>query len=132
MAMIAPGFVYGVIRKTLTLGALTSLVGLFMASANFAAAVVIGTLVTAINLWTVAWATKRLLDPDRGRKSSTMWSLIFAAKMIVLIAVIWCLIAYVDVDAVGFAIGFSLFMPAIAWQIVMARPEEDESEKGKS
>lgn len=132
MAMIAPGFVYGVIRKTLALGALTSLIGFFLASKEFAAAVVIGTLVTAVNLRTVAWATKRLLDPERDGKSATGWSLLLAGKMLVLIAVIWCLIAYVNVDVVGFAIGFSLFMPAIGWQIVVAKPEEEETEEGKN
>jgi small-conductance mechanosensitive channel len=100
-------------------------------SASFASAVVIGSLVTAINLRTAAWAMKKMFESGRDGKPSAMgWSLLLAVKLVVLIAVVWVLLAYVNVNAVGFAIGLSLFMPAIGWQMVTGKIERRGSEKG--
>lgn len=132
MVMLEPSFAYGVVRKSLLLGLFTALVTLFAVSAEFAAAVTIGTLVSSINLRTVAWVIKKMIDAARdGGTSSTKWSLLLAGKMLLLIALIWVLIAYVDVNAVGFVFGFSSFLPAIGWQVVVSEPNvpDDESEE---
>ncbi len=132
MAMLAPSFVYGVINKSLILGALVALVGFFSVSAGFAGAVLIGTLMTAVNMRTVAWAMSKMLEAGReGKTASAGWSLLLAVKMLLLIGSIWVLVAYVNVNAAGFAIGFSLFMPAIGWQMLVAAPERTDSGKGQ-
>ena len=131
MVMVEPRFLYAVISKTLILGGLAAIIGYIAASASFAVAVVIGAVITAINMRTVTWAMQKMLEAGReGKGSAAAWSLLLAAKMLVLIGVIWMLITRADVNAVGFAIGFSLFMPAIGWQMVVAKPEEQESEEG--
>jgi len=127
MVMLQPDFVYGVVRRSLALGAIAALISLFAASSEVAGAVVIGTLVSAINLRVVALSVKRMLEAGRdGNASSAFWTMVLAGKMFVLIAVVWVLIAYVEVDAVGFVFGFSLFMPAIGWQMLVSKPDESE------
>lgn len=131
MAMLEPNFVYGVIRKSLILGGVGAIVGYLVASGAFAAAVAIGALVTAINLRTVAWAIKKMFESGRdGNASAVGWSLLLGLKMMLLIALVWVLLAYVNVNAVGFAIGLSLFMPAIGWQLLTSGPERRDSEEG--
>jgi hypothetical protein len=129
MVMLEPEFLYGVVRKSLLLGFVAAAVTLFTVSAEFAGAVAIGTLVSAINLRIVAYSIKRMLEAGRdGGTSANAWSLLLAGKMLVLIAVVWCLIAYVNVNAVGFVFGFSLFMPAIGVQVVTSKPNGSEED----
>lgn len=129
--MLNPDYVYGVIRKSVVLGAIAALVSLFAVSVLFAEAVVIGTLVSAINLRVLAFSMKKMLEAGLdGGTSAGGWSLLLAMKMLVLIGVIWILITVVNVNAVGFVFGFSLFMPAIGWQMLVSKPDgsEDDSE----
>lgn len=136
MVMIEPDFVFGVVRKSLFLGAAAVLGALLAVSAEVALAVAIGTVVSSINLCVMAWTIKKMLDAGRdGGTSATAWGLLLTLKMLVLIGFIWWLIAYVNVNAVGFTVGFSLFMPAIGWQILVSEPPaemKDDSAEGKA
>lgn len=127
--MLQTDFVYGMVRKSLVLGAILALVMLFAVSAKVAAAVVVGTLVSAINLRVVALSIKKMFDAGRdGSASATAWSMLLATKMLVLIGVIWVLITKLEVDAVGFVFGFSLFMPAMGWQMLVSKPDGSEQD----
>ena len=127
--MLQPDFVNGVVWKSLVLGAIAALVILVAASVEVAVAVVIGTLVSAINLRVVALSVKKMLDAGLdGGASAAGWSFLLTAKMLVLIGVIWALITVVEVDAIGFVFGFSLFMPAIGWQLLVAKPDTSEDD----
>jgi hypothetical protein len=125
-----------VVRKSLFLGVAVVLVTLLAVSADVAWAVAIGTVVSAINLRVMTWTIKKMLDAGReGGTSAGAWGMLLTLKMLVLIGVIWWLIAHVDVNAVGFTVGFSLFMPAIGWQVLVARPPgetDDDSAEGKA
>lgn len=127
--MLQPDFVYGVVRRSLVLGAIAALVTLYAVSAKFAAAVAIGTGLSAINLRFVALSIKKMFDNGReGSASATRWSILLSLKMLVLIAIIWLLITRWNVDAVGFVFGFSLFMPAIGWQLWASDPDGSEED----
>jgi small-conductance mechanosensitive channel len=127
MVMVKPDFVYGVVWKSLLLGAIAAIVMLFAVSAEVAGAVVIGTLVSAINLRVVTLSIKKMLEAGLdGGTSATGWTILLALKMFVLIGVIWILITAVEVDAVGFVFGFSLFLPSIMWQVLVDKPDESE------
>jgi hypothetical protein len=136
MVMIEPEFVYGVVRKSLFLGMAVVLGTLLAVSENFAVAVAIGTVLSAINLRVMAWTIKKMLDAGRdGGTSAGAWGVLLTLKMLVLIGIIWWLIAHVNVNAVGFTVGFSLFMPAIGWQMLVAEPpggSENDSVEGKA
>lgn len=128
MVMLQPDFVYGVVRKSLVLGAISAIITLLAVSAKFALAVAIGTAVSAINLRFVALSIKKMFEHGReGSASATSWSILLSLKMLILIAIIWVLISRWNVDAVGFVFGFSLFMPAIGWQ--MWASDSDGSEE---
>lgn len=127
MVMLKPDFVYGMVWKSLVLGAIAALVMLFAVSAEVAGAVVIGTLVSAINLRVVILSIKKMLAAGLdGGTSAVGWTLLLALKMFVLIGVVWLLITVAEVDAMGFVFGFSLFLPAIGWQVVVEKPDESE------
>ena len=126
MVMLQTDFVYGVVRRTLLLGAISAFITFFAVSASFAMAVMIGTLVSSINLRVTAWSIKKMLDAARDGAAAAAWSMIIVSKLFVLVGVIWVLIAQVEVDAVAFVFGFSLFMPAIGWQMLS---EPDSSER---
>lgn len=129
MVMLQPEFVYGVVRRTLVLGAISALVMLLAVSVEVAVAVVVGTLVSAINLRVVALSIKKMLEAGRdGGTSSAAWTLLLSTKMLVLIGIVWVLITIAEVNAVGFVFGFSLFMPAIGWQLVSAKPDSSEND----
>ncbi len=128
--MLQPDFVYGVVRRSLVLGALAALVMLLTVSAQVAGAVVIGTLVSAINLRVVALSIHKMFDAGRdGGTSPVGWTILLTLKMLLLIGVVWYLITAVEVDAVGFVFGFSTFLPAIGWQLLVTKPDESEAEE---
>lgn len=127
MVMLEPEFVYGMVRKAFLLGIAFAAAAFFGLSADVAAAILIGTLVSTINLRVMAWSIRKMFDAIKeGRGNSTWYALLLVAKMLLLIAAIWVLIAYADVDPMGFAFGFSLFMPAIGWQMWASRSDESD------
>lgn len=129
MVMLQPEFVYGVVRRSLVLGAISALIMLFAVSVEMAVAVVVGTLVSAINLRVMILSIKKMFEAGRdGGTSSVAWTLLLATKMLVLIGLVWVLITVVEVNAVGFVFGFSLFMPAIGWQLLVAKPNPSEED----
>lgn len=128
MAVIEPNFIYGVIRKSLAVGAIAATIGwLAMGTVELGLAVLVGTLISALNLRTVAWAIRKMLEAGRdGDETAGAWTLVLAGKLLALIASVWVLIAYAGVDAVGFALGFSSFLPAIGWQMLVSSPYRDD------
>ena len=131
MVMLQPKFVYGVGRKSIALGFVAAIVGFMAVSASFALAVVIGTVVSTINVRIVAIGIDKMLRAaEEEDVSARAWSILLAFKMFALIALIWVLIARAGVDAVGFVFGFSLFMPAVGWQLLVDNPNEDAELSG--
>ena len=129
MVMLQPDFMYGVVRRTLLLGVLAALIILFTVSVEVAEAVVVGTLVSATNLRVVTASIKKMFDRGReGKASATIWTLVLVAKMLLLVALIWVLITRVELNAVGFVFGFSIFLPAIFWQLLVSGPDDSEDD----
>lgn len=129
MVMIQPDFIYGVVRKSLVLGVIAALVMLLLVSVEVAEAVVVGTLVSAANIRLVALSIKKMFDRARdGKASAVFWALLLTFKMLMLVVLIWVLFTYAKLNAVGFVFGFSLFMPAIFWQMLVTEPDDSEDD----
>lgn len=120
MAQLEVRFIHGVVWKTLILGVVAVVVsGLWLGSA-MAVSVLSGTVVAALNLRFVAWLSQKMIGrAKKGNTNSTAWAMLLLVKMFVLFGLIFVLIALLDVDAIGFVTGFSLFLPAIAWQAAL-------------
>lgn len=115
---IDPRFLNGVIIKTGIVGGVLALVIGFGFSQPLGVGVAVGALVSVLNLRFVVWALGKLLDAARGiGGSSLVWTLLLGSKMAILMGIVWYLLSVVGVDAVGFTIGFSAFLPAILWQL---------------
>lgn len=113
-----PRFLNGMIVKTAILGLILTLVSLFsgfFSNFHLAISIFIGATLAAVNLWIFTVAMAILME---GKRSQLTWSFLLFGKMITLIALIWFLIGIVNINALGFAFGFSLFLPAMFWQMI--------------
>ena len=118
-------FIDGLIRKTLILGfflivALGLFAGYWMALSTIA-----GVATAWSNLTFVRWISKKMVDRAKGGNPSLWpWSALLLLKMVFLFGLVWYLIARIGIDALGFAAGFSVFLPAIGWQVWDSRNDE--------
>lgn len=123
MVMLQPEFVHGVVRRTVVLGLASALVLFWAMSAQVAIAVVVGTLVSAVNLLALTWSIKKVLQQVVEGSVAAVWPFLIVAKMLGLVAAIWVLLTVAKLNAVGFVFGFSAFLPAIFWQLWVVGPE---------
>jgi hypothetical protein len=127
MANLELRFIRGVMFKTLILGSLFSLASLLI-STWFALSTLVGVVVATANLRFVEWISNKLITVAKaGKTSPTPWSMLLIVKLFAIFALIWVLLAYFKLDAAGFSVGFSSFLPAIVWQAILAK-DDDSSE----
>ncbi len=125
MASLERAFMKGLVLKTLVLGILASIVALVSTEMHFAQSVLVGTIVSTINLRFVQWISEKLVDSaKRGNVNPGLWGFLLVVKMTILFFVIWLLVVEFGFDAIGFIIGFSSFLPAIGWQAWALRDDE--------
>lgn len=124
MARLEITFVKNLVLKTLVVGAVFSLgLGVFMGW-WMALSTAFGGLVAAANLKVVEFVTRRMMEAaENGHAQSTFWSIILVLKMLVLFGTIFYLIVRLELDAIGVVVGFSAFLPAIVWQVLVSKDE---------
>lgn len=128
MATVERSFLKGLIFKTLMLGLLGTVIAFFVYGGLFALSISTGTSVIALNLLFVQWITGKMIDGAReGNPNATAWTMLLVLKMTALFGIVWVLIAELGLDAIGFVIGFSTFLPAIVWQVVVTDDEDSSS-----
>ncbi len=120
MANLELDVIRAVIRKTLMLG-LVALAGTWwFAGASIALAVAVGVVVASLNLAFVAWLSRKVIGDGKGMVGKGGWMALSVVKMTILFGLVWFLIARLGLDAIGFVIGFSCFLPAIVWQALVS------------
>ena len=118
MAKLELDVIRAVVRKTFIIGLVALGLAWWYAGATLAIAVGVGVLVAASNLLFVAWLSKKVIGDGEGVAGKGAWMALSTLKMALLFGLVWFLIARLQLDAVGFVIGFSCFLPAIVWQAV--------------
>lgn len=117
MANLEIDVIRAIIRKTFVVGAILWAASFLYAGSAFSVAVAVGVAVAALNLVFVAWLSKKLVGAGReGQVGKAGWTVFSLVKMAALFGIVWFLIVRVGLDAIGFVIGFSSFLPAIVWQ----------------
>jgi small-conductance mechanosensitive channel len=133
MAKFDAHYVDGIFWKIVGLGAIASAIGFVALSKHFAASVLLGTVITAVNFRVIAFGARKLLAGAAEKKRSAMiWPVILGAKIIALFAFTYWSIIVLGADVVGFVIGYSVFIPALIWQTILyahrLEAEVDEEE----
>ncbi|MFU8802745.1 MAG: ATP synthase subunit I [Bradymonadaceae bacterium] len=135
MANFDKGFVDGLFWKIVGIGSVASAAAYWLVTREFAASVLLGTVVTAINFRVVAFAARKMLaNAADGAGSGGVWSVILGVKLILLfVLTYWCIVV-LGADVIGFIIGYSVFLPAMTWQSLIyastLREEEDDQGNG--
>jgi hypothetical protein len=118
------GFVKGVVRKNVVAGLCLSAILAYMVSVDFAVAALVGSIVASANLVLGAWTTLRIIES--GQQESAVgaggWAVLLIGKLGALFGVVWWLIAKLELDALGFSVGFGSFLLAVLWQTATAPP----------
>ncbi len=128
MANFETSFIKGLILKSLVIGAVIAFVAQIWMGTWIAVSVAFGASVATLNLLTVSFVGKRILKAgEQGRTSGTVWALLLVLKMLVLFGAIFYLIVRLELDAIGFVAGFSVFLPAIAWQAAISYDDTSSS-----
>lgn len=121
MTSLGVKFVDALVLKTIGLGVALAALGWLVFSAHFAAAVLLGMMVSAFNLRVVGWVSRKMVAAAKaGRTASGMWSAILILKLFLLFALTYVFLVIVRADVIGYVIGFSTFLPAILWQAISA------------
>lgn len=133
MANLERAFIKGLVLKTLVLGIAASLAALGLAEMHLAQSVLIGTVVSVLNLRFVQWISQKLVDSAKeGSVHPGLWAALLVLKMTLLFFVIWLIVVEFGFDAIGFVIGFSSFLPAIGWQAWAMRDDESQTPEDKA
>ena len=134
MASIERSFIDGMIVKVLILGLIASLTTLALISPWWGLSVAAGAVVSWLNLLAVRGVSRRMVRAARdGQTGTALWSMLWVLKMSLLFGVTWLLLAVVGLSAPGFALGFSVFLPAIIWQAIVQKSgsaDENDDEPG--
>lgn len=127
MANVELRFIRGVLVKTTILGGLLVAFSLLV-SGWFTLSAAVGVAVALSNLAFVQWISSKLVRAAKaGNTNSTPWWALLVLKLFGIFVLIWLLLAWLKLDAVGFVAGFSCFLPAIVLQAVLTR-DDDSSE----
>jgi hypothetical protein len=116
MANLELDVIRAVVRKTFIIGLVALSFSWWYAGATLGIAVVFGVVVAASNLLFVAWLSKKVIGDGAGLVGKGGWMVLSVLKMSILFGLVWLLIARLELDAIGFVIGFSCFLPAMVWQ----------------
>ena len=121
MTSFGAKFVDALVIKTIGLGVAFAALGWLVFSARFAAAVLLGMMVSAFNLRVVGWVSRKMVAAAKAeRTASGVWTAILLVKLFLLFALTYVFLVIVRADIFGYVLGFSAFLPAILWQAVSA------------
>jgi hypothetical protein len=121
MANLEYDVILAIIGKTFIIGLLAFAGGWWFAGGSIALAIGVGAIVAAANLYFVAWLIEKVIGDDgKGVVGKGGYMILSTIKMTLLFGLVWFLIARLGLSAVGFAIGFSCFLPAMVWQALVS------------
>jgi hypothetical protein len=127
MTSIGTKFVDALVWKTIISGVALAAIGWWMISADFAAAVLLGMLVSAFNLRVVGWVSRKMVAAAKeGATGAGMWSAILLLKLFLLFVLTYVFLAVVRADVFGYIIGYSTFLLAIVWQLASGASRRDD------
>lgn len=126
-------FVEGMLSKTIIIGVVLAAIGWVALSGDFAAAILLGMLVSAFNLRVVVWVSSKMIAAaKKGHTSTKRWSVVLLLKLFLLFVLTYVFIAVVGADVIGYIIGYSTFLLAIFWQVFSAmnrdQPQDDATQ----
>lgn len=126
MTAFGPNFVDGMLSKTIIIGVAFAAIGWWVLTADFAAAILLGMLVSAFNLRVVAWVSRKMIAAaKKGATATGWWSAILVLKLFLLFVLTYVFIAIVGADVIGYIIGYSTFLLAIVWQVISVLNRND-------
>ena len=110
--------VRGIVQKNVLVGLCLSAILAYMVSVDFAVAALVGSMVCSVNLVIGAWTTYRIIESARQESAigAGGWTFLLVLKLGALFGVVWWLLARLELDMLGFAVGFGSFLPAMLWQ----------------
>ena len=114
--MIDRRFVRGLVLKASILGVVATGLSAFFWSTSVALGIFAGCGVTVANFAMFSWTIGRLLEAAKRGESTAVYGVLLAAKTVLLLAGVWWLLG--TIDPLGFALGFSVFLPAMIWQVI--------------
>lgn len=130
MTTLESRFVDALVWKTIILGVAFAVLGWMIFTAQFAAAILLGMLVSAFNLRVVAWVSRKMVRAaQNGQTNTSMWSAVLLVKLFLLFVLTYIFLAVVRADVIGYVIGYSSFLPAIGWQAICALRSQDTSSR---
>lgn len=131
MTTLESRFVDALVWKTIILGVAFAALGWMIFTAQFAAAILLGMLVSAFNLRVVAWVGRKMVRAAQsGQTSTSMWTAVLLVKLLLLFVLTYIFVAVVRADVIGYVIGYSSFLPAIGWQAICVLRTQDSSSLG--
>lgn len=127
MTSLGTKFVDALVWKTIIIGVAFAAIGWWAFSAQFAAAVLLGMLVSAFNLRVVGWVSRKMVAAAKdGATGTGLWSAILLLKLFLLFVLTYVFLVVVRADVFGYVIGYSTFLPAIVWQVVSGLKSDAE------
>lgn len=119
MTSFGTNFVDGMTSKTIIIGVALAAIGWWVLSGEFAAAILLGMMVSAFNLRVVAWVSRKMIaGAKKGATGTKRWSAVLLLKLFLLFVLTYVFIAVVRADVIGYIVGYSTFLLAIIWQAI--------------
>ncbi|MBA2664573.1 MAG: hypothetical protein H0U74_19965 [Bradymonadaceae bacterium] len=113
-------FVDGLFWKTLLVGSAIALVSALVISTHFAGSVLLGVLVSSLNMRVVCFAGRKMVETSaEGQSATAFWSVILGIKLILLMILTYYFVIVLGANVFGFVIGYSVFLIAILWQSIL-------------
>ncbi len=127
-------FVQGLFWKTLILGVVIAAVSAFVISVHFAGSLLMGALVSSLNMRVLALASRKMVEyAAKGSAGSTFWAIVLGIKLFVLMVLTYLFVIVFGSNVFGFVIGYSMFLIAIFWQsLIYASTLQDDFEEDGS
>lgn len=126
-----PVFIQRVIVRTLLLGFVIGALVALLVSPHLGTSILAGTVLVCANLRFMAWGINHLLSraAQAHGQGSVGWTALFLLKLLALFGLTYYLIAVLGLSAVGFLVGYSLFvLVMVLVALTDDTPEDDEQE----
>jgi|SRR5690554_2270783 len=113
-------FVQGLFWKTLIVGVVIAAVSAFVVSTHFAGSLLVGVLVSSLNMRVLALASRKMVEyAANGHAGSTFWAIVLGIKLLVMMVLTYVFVIVFSANVFGFVIGYSVFLIAIFWQALI-------------
>lgn len=122
-----PVFIQRVIVRTLLLGFVLGALVALLVDARLGTSILAGTVLVCANLRFMAWGIGKLLGmaTEHTPDGTAGWTALFLLKLLALFVLTYYLIAVLGLSAVGFLVGYSLFVLVMLVQALTDAPDED-------